>query len=264
MPTPVQADSDALVVLAPVSVRLSERRCSVRELLAGQPCVITIDGPAGTGKSTVARALARELGLDFLDTGAMYRAAALLALRHGVPVDHTESLLPLVLAADIHFDWTVDPPRILLAGEDVHDLIRAPSVTAIVSPIAANPELRRHMVAKQRIIAFQHPRLVTEGRDQGSVAFPDAFMKFYLDASPEIRAHRRTEELRAKGERPDEPQVLADIIERDRSDSARADGALVRPRDAIVIDTGALDIAGVVGELTAAVRRKLEPGLRGD
>lgn len=220
------------------------------------PIIITIDGPAGTGKSSVARELARKLGLDFLDTGAMYRAAAAIALRHGIDIRDEATLCRAVEQADLHFDWSLDPPAILVAGEDFTRLIRTPEVTAIVSPAAGIPALRRHMVAKQRLIARQHPRLVTEGRDQGSVVFPEAPLKFYLDAAAAVRARRRFEQLRALGVHADEAELLREIIARDASDAGRSDGPLICPEDAVVVDTSLLSLEGVVGELERLVRQK--------
>ena len=223
-----------------------------------QPIIITIDGPAGTGKSSVARALARRLGLDFLDTGAMYRAAAAIALDRNIPITDTVLLVDTVKQADFHFDWTMDPPQILAWGKPMNDRIRDADVTAIVSPVAGIGTLRQHMVAKQRLIARQHPRLVSEGRDQGSVVFPDAHVKFYLDASPEVRASRRVQQLIAAGHQADEARLLREIIERDRSDMSRSDGPLVRPPGGIVLDTSTLDFGQVVQELEIIVRRKAQ------
>jgi cytidylate kinase len=143
-----------------------------------QPIIITIDGPAGTGKSTVARNLAHRLGLDFLDTGAMYRAATAICIDRGIDPDDVESLLEAVASADLHFDWAADPPTMLAWLKPIDARIRDADVNALVSKIASIGRLREHMVRKQRIIAAQHPRLVAEGRDQGSVVFPDAEVKF--------------------------------------------------------------------------------------
>ncbi|MBS0196648.1 MAG: (d)CMP kinase [Planctomycetes bacterium] len=223
-----------------------------------QPIVITIDGPAGTGKSSVARSLARKLGLDFLDTGAMYRAAAAICIDHKIdPADHT-ALVQKVMNADLHFDWTLDPPTILAWGKPIIGRIRDPDVTAIVSPLSAIPALRQHMVAKQRIIARQHPRLVTEGRDQGSVVFPDAKVKFYLDASAEVRAARRARQLANEGKPSNEADELRKIIERDRSDMNRADGPLLRPQGGTVVDTSLLEFDQVVSELERIVRLRAQ------
>lgn len=222
------------------------------------PIIITIDGPAGTGKSSVARALARRLGLDFLDTGAMYRAAAAIVIDHAIPRHDTERIVRTLAEADLHFDWTADPPAVLAWNRPINGRIRDADVTAIVSEIASIPELRRHMVAKQRIIGRQHPRLVTEGRDQGSVVFTDAAVKFYLDADPVVRAQRRAEQLEAAGERVDRDALLRAIIERDRSDASRPVGPLVCPDDAVRVDTSSLSFEGVVDELERIVRERVE------
>lgn len=220
--------------------------------------LITLDGPAGTGKSTVARLLARRLGLDFLDTGAMYRAAAAIALDKALDLSDTAAILEAVVSADLHFDWTQDPPAILAWQQPYNHRIRGLDVTRIVSQIAAIGPLREHMVRKQRLIGQQHPRLVTEGRDQGSVVFPCAEVKFYLDADPAVRAARRAEQIRLAGaEAPPENQLLHDILLRDARDSTRKDGPLVCPQDAEKIDTGPLTIDEVVDLLERRVRARL-------
>ncbi len=219
--------------------------------------IITIDGPAGTGKSTVARELASRIGLDFLDTGAMYRAAAAIVIDFGIDQRDIDAIVTKVASADLHFDWAADPPTILAWDKPIDHRIRDADVTAIVSPIAGIGKLREHMVRKQRIIANQHPRLVSEGRDQGSVVFPDADVKFYLDAEPAVRAARRAEQLRAEGRVIDVDHLLADIIARDHSDSTREDGPLVCPEDAVVIDTSALSRDGVIQQLEDEVRARI-------
>lgn len=222
-----------------------------------RPIIITIDGPAGTGKSSVARQLAARLGLDFLDTGAMYRAAAAIAIDRGLDLSDHQPLVQAVADADLHFDWTTDPPALLAWNQSIDARLRDADVTAIVSPVASIASLRRLMVQEQRLIAAEHPRLVTEGRDQGSVVFPDAPVKFYLDASPEVRAVRRVQQLRQAGQAPDAELVLADIVARDASDSARADGPLVCPSDAIRVDTSTIPFDRVVDELERLVREKI-------
>ena len=224
-----------------------------------RPIIITIDGPAGTGKSSVARALARRLGLDFLDTGAMYRAAAAIVIDRALPRDDTAAILKAVAAADLKFDWSADPPQLLAWDHPLEDRrLRSADVTDIVSEVASISELRRHMVAKQRLIAEQHRRLVSEGRDQGSVVFPDAAVKFYLDAAAEERARRRADQLRAKGiSGPDESSLLQEIIERDASDSSRPVGPLVCPQDAVRIDTTGLSFDQVVDALEDEVRERV-------
>ncbi|MBC6953936.1 MAG: (d)CMP kinase [Leptolyngbya sp. PLA2] len=224
---------------------------------ADLPIIITIDGPAGTGKSSVARALASRLGLDFLDTGAMYRAAAAIVIDHGIPHDDYGAIVEKVRSADLHFDWSRDPPAMLAWDRPINGRIREPDVTAIVSPISAIPELRAHMVQKQRIIWHQHPRLVSEGRDQGSVVFPDAAVKFYLDADPAERARRRADQLRTAGLPADEADLLRDIVERDRSDSTRPVGPLICPQDAVRVDTTRLSFDEVVDRLEDEVRARI-------
>ncbi len=224
---------------------------------ANQPIIITIDGPAGTGKSTIARMLARRLGLDFLDTGAMYRAAAAICIDHGLDPDDTDVLCAKVAEADLHFDWKTDPPAMLAWLKPIDARIRDADVTALVSRIAAIGKLREHMVRKQRIIANQHPRLVAEGRDQGSIVFPNADVKFYLDAAAEIRAHRRAEQLRRQQIETDDAQILRDIVRRDSMDASRHDGPLICPDDAVVIDSSLLEIPEVIAAMETVVRERV-------
>ncbi len=219
--------------------------------------IVTIDGPAGTGKSSVARLLARRLGLDFLDTGAMYRAATAIVIDQGINPDNHDAVVAAVAKEDLHFDWSADPPTMLCSGRSVMKRIRDADVTALVSTIAAIGELRRHMVRKQRIVAAQHPRLVAEGRDQGSVVFPDADVKFYLDATPAERARRRAEQLREQGHDVDEAQLRLDIERRDQQDSTRSDGPLICPEDAHRLDTSNLTFEQVVDTLEKLVVAQL-------
>ncbi len=235
---------------------LRSRRVSV--IPPERPIIVTVDGPAGTGKSSVSRELAHRLGLDFLDTGAMYRAATAIMLDKGLTISQPDPLVATVMSADLHFDWTQDPPVILAWEQPIDHRIRDADVTEHVSPVSAIRELREHMVIKQRIIGHQHPRLVTEGRDQGSVVFPNAEVKFFLWATPGVRARRRAEQLRASGvQGVDEARLREEIEVRDRSDSTRAVGPLVCPQDAIRIDTSDLSFDEVVTALESAVRTRV-------
>ncbi len=227
------------------------------------PVIITIDGPAGTGKSTVAQLLAARLGLDFLDTGAMYRAAAAILIDREIDREEIGELVSAVLGADLHFDWSQDPPTILAWDNPIDHRIRQADVTAVVSFVASIADLRHHMVRKQRVIGSQHPRLVTEGRDQGSVVFPDAAVKFYLDANPEVRAQRRVEQLAKKGDVVDIQEMCERIVERDRMDSTRSDGPLMCPDDAIRIDTSVLSLDQVVDTLEQHARDRIAMMLDG-
>jgi cytidylate kinase len=219
--------------------------------------IITIDGPAGTGKSTVAHMLAQRLGLEFLDTGAMYRTAALIALEAGIdPADGT-TLAAAVEQADMHFDWRADPPSLLLGDRVVGSRIREMDVSGIVSIVAAQPQVRSVLVQAQRRIAQQHPRLVSEGRDQGSVVFPDAPLRFFLTADADVRAQRRMAQRAATGKPVDRARVIRDIQERDHLDRTRPDGPLIRPRDAVDINTGDGDAEAVVSRMESVARERL-------
>jgi cytidylate kinase len=222
--------------------------------------VVAIDGPSGAGKSTIAKAVAQRLGFRHLDTGAMYRAAALAALERGIDPADGPRVAELVRGMELHFDWTSDPPELYADGVAVGERIRTPEVTRAVTPVASNPLVRAAMVHAQRAIAHRHRRLVTEGRDQGSVVFPDADVRIYLDAKPEVRARRRVDQLRAKGIETTEAEVLAQIMERDRMDESRKDGPLVRPQGADIVDTSFIDIDDVIDP--AETRQKLVAGLR--
>ena len=212
--------------------------------------IVTIDGPAGAGKSTVARRLADRLGFRYLDTGAMYRAVALAGLRQQTDWQNEESVREL--AARTAINWQGD--RVLLNGEDVSTEIRTTEVTAAVGQAADCPQVRRWLVQLQRSAA-EKVSLVTEGRDQGSVVFPDAACKIFLVAKADERARRRVEDFRARGEEVEFEQVLGDIVRRDRADQSRPMGALVMPEGAVCVDTDGLDVEQVVDRLEQIVGR---------
>ncbi len=219
--------------------------------------VVTIDGPAGSGKSSVAQRLAKRLGWQVLDTGAMYRATALLALRTGIDPADGDRVAEAARRAEIGFDWSGDPPRILLEGEPVDEAIRTPETTAAASKVAGSPAVRAILVEAQRRIAAGHPQLISEGRDQGSVVFPDAVVRFFLDAPVEERAHRRALQLASSGLPVDEPAIQEAIRTRDELDRTRRVGPLVKPRDAVVVDTASRSLEEVVDLLESVVRSQL-------
>jgi cytidylate kinase len=209
--------------------------------------IIAIDGPVGSGKSTVARRVAELLGYTHLDSGAMYRSIAWKALRDGVPLDSPAQLAALAEAARIDLVPRGGKLHVLLDGEDITDLIRTREVSHAASVVAVVPGVRHPMVAEQRR-AGAHGGIVMEGRDIGTAVFPHADLKVFLDASPEVRAERRQRELQEKGEGLELEKVLADVRERDRRDREREMSPLVRAADAIVVDNTAMD-----GEETARV-----------
>lgn len=211
--------------------------------------IITIDGPAGSGKSTAARKLAARLGIAYLDTGAMYRVVTLAALDAGADLSSEEALARLAAAADFHLDCGPTHVRVTLDGEDVTEEIRSMRVSDKTSVIAASPGVRRVLVDKQRQIGRLLGSVVTEGRDQGSVVFPDAAAKFFLVADLHSRAERRFFELRAEGEDVTLAQVTENLRQRDEIDSRRAVAPLTRPQGAIEIDTTHLSIAQVLDKL---------------
>ena len=214
--------------------------------------IVTIDGPAGVGKSTVARELARRLGFRYLDTGAMYRAVTLLALKTETDLTDVQALVRLATQMDFQFDGQ----RVIVDGNDVTRAIREPEVTQHVSAIADVPELREQLVQRQREIAAEGD-YVCEGRDQGSVVFPGAFCKIFLTASAEVRARRRYRQLSDQGMMADYEAVLAEQIERDRRDATRPVGALVKAPDAIEVVTDGKSLEQVVEELLRIVRQQM-------
>ena len=211
--------------------------------------VVTIDGPAGAGKSTVARRVADRLGWRLLDTGAMYRAVALAAIRAEIDLesDHALGALVETLVVD------VPPGKVVLNGEDVSTLVRSVEVTRSTRHAADSPSVRRRLVEWQRRFAEAEREVVTEGRDQGTIVFPDAFRKFFLTASDEERARRRHAEFVARGEAIALEAVLDDLRTRDAHDAARAIAPMRPADDALVVDTTGVDLDRVVDGLVAAI-----------
>ena len=215
--------------------------------------IITIDGPAASGKSTAARLLAERLGASFLDTGAMYRAVTLAAMRAGVDMNDEEKLLGVLRNGEFQFDIKEGKTVVQIDGVDVTEQIRGSGVTANARHIASAAKVREKLVEMQRQFAARHEKIVTEGRDQGTAAFPKADIKFYLTAEATERARRRQAELRAEG-RENLEQIQRDIEERDKSDENRGVGPLRPADDAIVVDTTDLSIEEVVEKLLCCVK----------
>ncbi len=218
--------------------------------------VITIDGPAASGKSTAARMLARKLGASFLDTGAMYRAVTLAAMQAGVDMTDEKMLLDVMEKSEFQFSLRDGKMLVHIDGIDVTGQIRQPQITANARYIASSPKAREKLVQMQRQFAADRQKIVTEGRDQGTVAFSDADIKFYLIADSAERARRRQAELRAKGGDQSLEQIQKAIEERDKSDENRTVGPLRPAEDAIVVDTTDLSIEEVVEKLLGYVKEK--------
>jgi len=217
--------------------------------------VITIDGTVGSGKSTAAAGLARRLGAVHLDTGAMYRALTLKALDTGADLEDPEALTALARESTIALDGEPGRQRVRLDGRDVTDAIRANRISTQSHYLARTAGVRQVLVAAQRALGEKAGDVVAEGRDQGTVVFPDADAKFFLDAAPEERARRRQLELQGRGEYRSYREVLAEIRERDRRDSTREADPLRMADDAVRIDTTDLGVEAMIDVLAGEVRR---------
>lgn len=217
--------------------------------------VIAIDGPVGAGKSTVARGLAQRLGFRYVDTGAMYRSVAWKAQQAGVDLRDRDAVAAAARSLRIEFRGDQQHQRVIVDGQDVTETIRTPEVSEGASIVSAYPSVREAMVALQRRLGADGG-VVMEGRDIGTVVFPDAEVKIYLDASPEERARRRYAELRARGADVDFETLRRTEEERDRRDATRKHSPLRRAADAVVIDTTGKPVDAVVDEILALVRAR--------
>lgn len=223
--------------------------------MPGGGLIVAVDGPSGTGKSTMCRALAKHMGAKYVDTGAMYRVATLAVLRAGV--DPADTARVIEATADLPLAVSDDPDstQVLLGGEDVKDEIRGPEVTRHVSAVSAIPEVRVNLVELQRKLAREAGRAIVEGRDIGTVVLPDAPSKIFMTASAEVRAQRRYNQDIAAGRETDFDAVLADVQRRDDADSSRAASPLRPAEDAVSVDTSELTPDEVLQALTEVVER---------
>jgi len=216
--------------------------------------IITIDGPAGAGKSTVAKQLAEKLKLSYLDTGAMYRALTLKAMRQDIDLEDEDALVALAQETTIDLENHASKMKVLLDGEDVSDAIRTVEVTNKTFYVARAPRVRAIMVKWQRAIG-RAKGVVAEGRDIGTVVFPQATNKFYLDANVDERSRRRIDELREKGHDVDADKLTAELKERDNKDLTRSVGPLKKSDDAVFIDSTHLSIDGTVEEILKHIKQ---------
>jgi CMP/dCMP kinase len=228
-------------------------------MTAGFRGQITLDGPSGTGKSSVARDIARKLGAAYLDTGAMYRAATVAVLDAGVSLDDKVAVARAVSEADIQVGTSAQREKVTVDGADARERIRGAEVTRAVSPVSAVPAVRRLLVARQRELIAAAEAVVVEGRDIGTVVLPDATLKVYLTASPEVRAQRRAAQL----EVTDKHKIAAladDLRRRDEYDSRRADSPLRPAEDAVIVDSTDMDKREVVEHILELARKVVAAG----
>ena len=221
--------------------------------------IIAIDGPSGVGKSTLSKLLARELGYLNLDTGAMYRTIALAASRQGIDASDHAALQRLCTDSQIEFSRADGDELVLLNGEDVSKAIRTPEISLLTAAVAACPEVRKAMVERQRELG-EAGGVVLEGRDIGTVVFPQADVKFFLKASPEVRGQRRFLELQSQGAEVGLARTIADVKARDNADINRSTAPLKQAKDAVVIDTSELDISQVLEQMLAVINAALASG----
>ncbi|MCB2184273.1 MAG: (d)CMP kinase [Desulfobulbaceae bacterium] len=207
--------------------------------------IITIDGPSGSGKSTLSRLIASRLGYTYLDTGAMYRAVGFKARKMGIDLDDVQGLEGVLANLDLQLAPGQGDTRVLLDQEDISDAIRTAEMGLVASQVSAQPVVRRKLTQMQQAMGAKG-MVVAEGRDTGTVVFPEARHKFYLDATPAERARRRCEQLREKGQQADEEEILQQIIERDDNDSSRTVAPLKAAEDACIIDSSKMTVDQVL------------------
>lgn len=218
---------------------------------------VAIDGPAGAGKSTLAKQAAKELGFLYVDTGAIYRTVALKALRAGVDTSDASQVIPLLSGLDIRMDYGPDGgQRMFLDGEDVSQAIREHRVSGLASQVAAVPEVRSFLLDYQRRLAREED-VVMDGRDIGTVVLPQADVKIFLTAAPEARARRRLLELEQRGQQAEFDEILRDIIQRDDQDRSRAVAPLRQAEDAVLLDTTQLNLSQSLQALLALIKEKI-------
>lgn len=219
--------------------------------------IITVDGPSGVGKGTLCHALADKLGFDFLDSGAMYRITALAAVKKNIALDNEEALAELAAKLDVQFLPEDGEIKVILDGENVGDQIRTNEAGQNASKVAVFPQVRSALLQRQR--DFSSPKgLIADGRDMGTVVFPDAQVKFFLDASAEERAKRRVKQLQEKGFNANFDEILAEIKERDCRDRNRAVAPLVPAKDALLLDSTHLSIDEVIAEALAYINQTIK------
>ncbi|OJT22396.1 cytidylate kinase [Archangium sp. Cb G35] len=222
--------------------------------MSARPFIVAIDGPAGAGKSTVSKVLARRLGFALVDTGAIYRSVALKARREGLAFDDDEKLGELLSRVHISFQVVGEDNHVFLDGEDVSGEIRTPENSMAASQVSSRPVVRAGLLSLQRRLALQAPKgAILEGRDIGTVVFPDADAKFFLEADPSTRARRRFEELFQKGVERSLEDVLADQIKRDQDDASRAVAPLKPAEDAVRLDSTIMPLSEVVRVLEQTI-----------
>ncbi|NOJ82762.1 (d)CMP kinase [Myxococcus xanthus] len=226
--------------------------------MSARPFIVAIDGPAGAGKSSVSKLLARRLGFSLVDTGAIYRCVAVMAQREGIAFDDDAGLGELLGRVHIHFQVVGEENHVFLGAQDVSGEIRTPDISMAASQVSGRPVVRAGLLQLQRRLALEAEKgAILEGRDIGTVVFPDADAKFFLAASPEVRARRRYEELFQKGVESSLDAVLADQMKRDRDDSARAVAPLKAAEDAVHVDSSSIPLSEVVHGMESEILRRM-------